>query len=133
MVWSLWELAQLRRCGEARPLLPIATAALTKAVGTQHPNFAAAIAVTAVCDLASGSAARAVAGLQRAIAIDEKAKEAPSSLGALRWQLARALWAAGQRHEAVVTARVAERELATDADGAVDRAAAHAWLAAHTG
>ena len=50
--------------------------------------------------------------------------------GAPRWLLARALWSLGQRDAAVAAARQAEQELAADADGARDRAAARTWLAA---
>jgi hypothetical protein len=109
-------------------LLAVASAGLAKALGTQHPSFGLLLATTAACELTSGSTGQAIAHLESAIAINDKVKV---SSGSYRWWLARALWAAGRRDEARTAARTAAQELGNDADGAVERAAVHAWLASH--
>ena len=124
-------LAALNRCDEAGPLIAGALAGLEKAVGPDHPQMADALLAAARCDLAAGQAARAVTALERVMVIGEKSEIPPVDRGIARWLLARALWAAGRRDEAVAAARLAEQELAGDADGARDRAAARAWLAKH--
>lgn len=124
-------LAVLGRCAEARPLLATASAALEKLDGGTHPFLAEALTVSGTCDLASGRAAQAAASLSRALEIETKAKSPALDRGSTRWPLARALWSLGQHGAAVAAATTAEGELAGDADGARDRAAAHAWLAAH--
>jgi tetratricopeptide (TPR) repeat protein len=124
-------LAVLGRCAEARPLLATARAALEKLDGGAHPFFAEALTVSGTCDLSSGRAQQAVASLSRALEIDTKVKAPALDRGSARWPLARALWSLGQHDAAVAAATTAERELTGDADGARDRAAAHAWLATH--
>jgi tetratricopeptide (TPR) repeat protein len=132
MVVVAGTLAQLNRCAEARPLLATGMAGLESALGGDAPEIASALAALGRCDLAGGQAAPAVAQLERAIAILERAKAFPIDRGGARWLLAQALWSVGQRAAAVAAARTAEEELSGDGDGARDRAAAHAWLAAHT-
>ncbi len=127
----VWALAQLRRCGEARPMLATLVPGVEKAFGAEHPFLAVALMADALCNLVDGQGAQAVLRADRALAIVEKAKVAPVDVGGVRWIDARALWAVGRRADAVAAARVAERELAADADGARDRVAARAFLAAH--
>ena len=125
-------LVRLHRPAEARPLAQGAAAGLEKALGPTHPSLAEALAAGAECDLEEGHAAAALAALERALAIDEKAKVAPVDRGAVRWPLARALASLGRQPEALAAATRAAEELAADADGATDRLAARAWLAART-
>jgi tetratricopeptide (TPR) repeat protein len=131
MSFVAMELVRLRRCGEARPLLDAATAALEKSLGADSVYVGEALAESANCDLAEGHPVQAAARLERAIAIEQKASDFLVDRGHYRWQLARALWALGRRDEAVAAARLAEHELGGDADAEADRAAARAWLAKH--
>jgi len=126
-------LARSHRCLEARPLLETAITGFEKAARTGEAGFQLALAMQSKCDLERGAAAQAVAGLERAITLSENAKADRVGRGQYRWVLVRALWALGRRDEAIAAARQAERELAADADGAIDRAAVRAWLAAHAG
>ena len=122
-------LARLGRCGAARDMLASAAAALARAGDTDGPNVAMGLAVGARCDLADGNAAPATVALGRAIAMADKRKAAPVVRGGFRALRARALWSAGKRDEALAAARMAEQELAGDADGARDLAALKSWLA----
>lgn len=124
-------LADLNRCAEAQPLLATARAALEKIGSDALPFLAEALTVSGSCDLAAGRTKQAAAILSRALEIQTQIKAPAVDHGSTRWPLARALWAVGQHREAVAAATTAEQELAGDADGARDRAAAHAWLAAH--
>jgi tetratricopeptide (TPR) repeat protein/predicted Ser/Thr protein kinase len=124
-------LAALGRCADARPLLATASAVLEKLDGGTHPFLSEALTVRGTCELASGRAEQAMASLSRALENETKAKGPALDRGTTRWPLARALWSLGQRGAAVAAATTAEGELAGDADGARDRAAVHAWLAAH--
>src|SRR5262249_22578981 len=85
----------------------------------------------ATCDLAEGRARQAADELARALELEEATHAMSVDVGGTRWPFARALWSLGQRAEAVAAAEKAEEELGADADGAHDRAAVHAWLAAH--
>lgn len=124
-------LAALGRCGEARPLLATARAKLEKLGDDALPFLAEALTISGTCDLASGQAEQAAAVLARALELQIKVKAPAVDRGSTRWPLARALWAQGQHQAAVAAATTAEQELAGDADGARDRIAAQAWLAAH--
>jgi tetratricopeptide (TPR) repeat protein len=126
-------LARMQRCAEARPLLDSAVAGFEKAQGTAQWGFQLALATSGECDLADGAPGRAVERVERAIGLARGAKEWPVGRGQYRWVLVRALWALGRRDDAIAAARQAELELAADADGAIDRAAVRAWLAAHAG
>src|SRR5262249_41648361 len=121
----------LGKCGEARPILAGVTPELEKSVGATHPFVADALRLTARCELEEGHAAQALEHLERTFAIYEKVKVDPTERGTARWDMARALWAVGRHPDAVAAARKAEQELAGDADGTRERAAAHAWLASH--
>ena len=123
-------LAQLGRCPEARPLLATAVAGLERALGPRNLKVADPLVTGARCDLAEGHAVAAVARLERAVAIAEGAKVAPADIGGARWLLARALWAAGRRGDAMAAARRAESELAHDPESRREHAAARAWLLA---
>ena len=119
----------LHRCAEARPLLTAAATGLEKTVGPEHPDFVESLAAQAACDLADGQAARAVDRLERAVAVAEKRHLGTGERERNRFLLARALWSLGRRDAAIAAAAKAEAALESSADGARDRAAAHAWLA----
>jgi len=119
----------LGRCAEARPLVATAIAGLTKA-GGDLPELADALALGARCDLADQRAAQALVALDRSLSIKERVQAPPVERGEVRWRRALALWSLGKRDAAVAAARVAETELADDADGVADLAAARRWLAA---
>jgi eukaryotic-like serine/threonine-protein kinase len=126
-------LARLHRCAEARPLLAIAEPALIHAFHPEHPDVVSAITARSRCDLQDGHTAIALERLRRAVAIDEKIKTNPGTLGGHRALLAEALWAEGHRDEALVAAHKAEAELASAPGAATDPdlPSLRAWLAAH--
>ncbi len=125
-------LARLHRCDEARPLLSAALAGFKKRSGPEDLDVALALTATAECDLANGKGAEVVAGLERALAIEEKTfAYAIVERGKTRWPYARGLWALGRHADAIAAAQKAEGELAANAEGAHDRADAQAWLSKH--
>ncbi|HEY6174066.1 MAG TPA: tetratricopeptide repeat protein, partial [Kofleriaceae bacterium] len=124
-------LAALGRCAEAQPLLATARTALDKLGDDGLPFLAEALTISGTCDVVAGRAEQAAATLARALELQIKVKAPAVDRGSTRWPLARALWARGQHQAAVAAATTAEQELTGDADGARDRSAAHAWLAAH--
>src|SRR5262249_18930560 len=117
-------LASLGKCDEARPILTAVTPALEKSVGATHPFVAAGLRLTARCELEQGRAVPALEHLERTFAIYEKTKVDPADRGNARWLMARALWAVGRHADAISAAGKAEQELAGDADGTRERAAA---------
>ena len=123
-------LAMTGRCADAETVVATALPAIEKLVGPEHPDLVSALVGKGRCVLDAGRAAAAVALLKRAVAIAEKAKIAVVDRGAARWQLALALWAAGEHDVSIAAARRAEEELAVDGDGAHERDAVRAWLAA---
>src|SRR5262249_14776188 len=122
-------LAGVGRCAEAEPLLASALPGVEKVDGPEHPDLVLMLATKGRCEVAAGRAQDGVKRIARAVAIGEKMKIPVADLGSARWRLALALWAAGERAEAIASARQAERELATDGDGAVEREGARAWIA----
>ena len=122
-------LASLHRCADARPLLATAITGL-EATGKRPADLAGALATRAACELSDGAAARAVADVERSLALDATARGSSTARGGYRWLLSRALWSIGRRDAALAAARQAEHELASDADGANDHRALQAWLTA---
>jgi len=125
-------LARMHRCAEARAAGAAAIAGFERTAATKQVGFPQALAAAGACELVAGTPARAITSVERAIALSETARESPVRRGQYRWVLVRALWAIGRRDEAIAAAHHAERELAGDADGALDRAAVLSWLTAHS-
>jgi len=123
-------LATSGRCAEAQPLVATALPGLAKSLGPEHPDLVSALVGKGRCELDAARPGPAVELLERAVAIAEKAKIAVVDRGSARWQLALALWAAGDKDASLAAARQAERELAVDGDGAHEREAVRRWLAA---
>ncbi|HEX8106839.1 MAG TPA: serine/threonine-protein kinase [Kofleriaceae bacterium] len=124
-------LVDLHRCREARPLLEKTAGALAKKVGESHPDFLRTINAVAECDLAEGHPAQAVARLEHAVELEAGANHSTAARGGHRFLLARALWGVGRRREAVLAARQAMDELATEPSGAPLAADIQRWLETH--
>jgi serine/threonine-protein kinase len=124
-------LALLGRCPEALPLIATAVDGLEKLGDAASAYLAETLTVRGDCELAQGRAQQAAMTLVRALELEEKIGVSPFDRGVTRWPLARALWARREPRAALAAAKTAEIELGNDADGARDRVAVHAWLAAH--
>jgi len=124
-------LADARRWREALPLYQRAAGTLQKALGPDHPDVAAAVAGQGSCYLGLGQAARAIAPLERAVAVPED-RAAPQMLAVWRFNLARALQETGRdRSRAIALARSARAALAAAGPGSAEELArVDAWLAA---
>ncbi len=111
---------------------------LERAHGAEHAAVALALEPLADLALARNRAARAVELARRAVRLTPTSDAEAGSRGARRFVLARALWAAGDRAEALAQARTARAELAGAddaprlsevADDGDARARVEAWLA----
>jgi serine/threonine protein kinase/tetratricopeptide (TPR) repeat protein len=124
--------ARSAKCQEARQLLDPAQSVIEGAYGTAHPTVALILATRARCDLDERGEAE-LAPLERALRIIDRPEGAPpSDRGLVRFELARALWAAGARERSVALAKEAEQELTQSGGfGERDRERARAWLRSH--
>jgi tetratricopeptide (TPR) repeat protein len=123
-------LARQKKCAEARPLLVAARDALTRSVGPTNPRLGAALAGLGRCDVDEGAAKIAVEQLERALTIYDRAGLDPVERGAVRFDLARALWATGAHPRALALAQQADNELARAADRR-ERERVRAWRREH--
>jgi eukaryotic-like serine/threonine-protein kinase len=101
-----------RRYDEAIALHREARAMTEKVRGPDHPYLAEAHLGLGMAHLGAGRFGPAIVDLERAIAIGEKLPGESRDLAVARFQLARALWASGQRKRAMVLARKARDDLA---------------------
>jgi tetratricopeptide (TPR) repeat protein/predicted Ser/Thr protein kinase len=103
------------------------------AFGPAHPNVATALEYLGDAHEAAGSPARAAALFDEALTIRQHAETAPTQLSALRFGLARTLWAAGtDRSRAVALASAAAEPLrGLGGQQATQFAEIEAWRAAH--
>ncbi|HEY6039446.1 MAG TPA: serine/threonine-protein kinase, partial [Kofleriaceae bacterium] len=100
----------LGRYAEARTLLTPASETIARTYGRGYRTFAAATALRARCDLDEhGSADRPA--LEAALHDVDKPDVPPSIRGAVRFELARAEWAAGDRPAARAQTAMTERDL----------------------
>ena len=119
------------RYGEARELLEPATKILSKAYGQDHRSIAFATSLRARCDLDEHGTTD-LAPLEVAVRNVDKPHVPPADRGAVRLELARARWAAGDRAGAKQQLALTERDLVQAGPmGAVDLQRLHSWLAAH--
>jgi hypothetical protein len=122
---------RLGRYTEARRLLAPAIAAFEHFYGTTHPIMAQALAVRARCDLDEHGVTD-VAPLESALDAIDRPGIPPTDLGLVRFELARAVWAAGDRARARALAEKSAGELERGgALGELDLPRARTWLAAH--
>ena len=124
-----WALSGLGRCAEAGPLVATTLARYEVKAAAHEAGFVALLA-QGRCELAAGQAAPATATLGRALAVAES-HLLPAARGSARALLARSLWAAGRRAEAVAAATQAAEELASSARAVRELRDVRAWLAAH--
>ena len=124
-------LLDAERATDATPHLDRALAILSQTAGADHPVVANAHSALARAHLAQGDPAAAVRHARRALAIRERAQPGPGYLAYTRFELSQALAAAGQRGEAIATARAAlALPLAATGREAALAEAIRAWLAA---
>jgi len=126
-------LGDLGRCREGEPLLAIAEPGLLAAFGADHPDVQRTLTARASCDLQAGRTATAVERLTRVAAADDRTREQGPTRGSHRWLLARALWAAGRRPDAIAAAREAAAGLAEAPGDRRELREVQAWLAARAG
>lgn len=126
------------RCDLAEPILDDVLAAREAALGDDHLAVAETLQSMAVCARAARRDARAVTLLRRSLAIRQAKGSPPAVVAATKFDLARAMWAAGdERPRAVGLAGQARRQLEASARAGehdaelldrVDR-----WLASRVG
>jgi tetratricopeptide (TPR) repeat protein len=122
----------LGRWREARALFTASLAVLTKELPPGDPSFGEALSGIGQSFLGESEPDKAIAPLERAVAIRDKSESEPSHVAATIFMLARALWDSGRdRPRAVTLAKSArtvygERPLWHDNVVEIDR-----WVAAH--
>ena len=117
------------RYAEARELLGPAIETIIRTYGRDYREVAVATALRARCDLDEHGATD-LAPIEAAVHDIDRPDVPPADRGAVRFELARAEWAAGNHAEANEQAARTERDLVqAGAFGAVDLQRLHAWLA----
>ena len=119
------------RYAEARELLDPAVKILIKTYGQDHRSIAYATSLRARCDLDEHGTTE-LAPLEAAMRSIDKPSVPPAHRGAVRFELARAEWAAGDRAGAREQATKTERDLvAAGPIGADDLQRVRTWIATH--
>ena len=99
------------------------------ALGPDHPDVALMLTSLGACQRQASSGAAAIATLQRAVSILDPPTEQPFLAGQAKYQLARAMWDAGERRdEAHELATEARELLRSDPRGGTLADEAGAWL-----
>jgi tetratricopeptide (TPR) repeat protein len=122
----------LGRYAEARELFTTALASWAKELPADHPYFADSLSGIGQSYLGEGTPERALAPLERGLAIREKNRAEPSQISETQFLLAQALWNTGRDHARARTLAWSAREGYRDRPWWRDKIAAiDRWLAGH--
>ena len=124
-----------RRLGHGRADRPAPALIVELHYGAEHPTRTRALVGRGEAELGLGEVASATALFERALEVQAGKTLAPADDGAIRFALARALWAsARERPRALREARAARDELrSTGARGRATLVEVEAWLARRRG
>ena len=115
-------------CREAIPQATRALAIVTKVMPDGHSLGAPPRAILAMCDRQAGRLVAARAGLEQALALVDRGGT-PEERVTIRFELARTLWALGERDPARRRAEEARDRLRAEGGDPAQKAAIEEWLA----